>query len=139
MKKGDYFFSGCPIPFPTTDFRAWGIRAVDGDTAVSKLDVAFFDEKTLDFRFSDIDCWEKNEGPLWARKLGKEAELFTHSSVAQKWHQIHTQMDQEKYGRILGRYIVPWEPWHNIKTTTEYIYLADALRANGFEKDPSRL
>lgn len=134
MRQQDLFFNDCPLPFPTDRWRGFGLHAADGDTVTVKFDRGFFGETTFTLRLSNIDCWEKNSGPLWARTLGKEAEEFTNAMITARWLNIKTTMDREKYGRILAQIFVPRNGDY-----TNMVDLAVLLDLNGYRKDPSRL
>lgn len=127
MRKSDYFFSDCPIPFPTHQWRAWGIRAVDGDTVVLKLDRGFGDEKTDTFRLADFDAYEAFKGPPETRALGVAAGNLSDSLVSNRFLYILTSMDPDKYGRILADVIVEHPPG-------SYRSLSTVLREAGYEK-----
>lgn len=126
MKQSDSEFADCPIPFPTYNWRGKGIRGVDGDTDVVKLDRGFFDSSTKELRLWDIDTWERLSGTTWEKLKGAEAKAFANERVGDNWLRITTYMDPEKYGRILAGV----EYWRDGKL----VNLTDELRANGFEK-----
>lgn len=127
MRQGDAFFSACPLPFPTTEWRAWGIRATDGDTIVVKLDRGFLDEATMELRLDSIDCWERNSGTH--RDQGERARIFSDALVANHWLTVRTKMDPEKYGRILANVLVPFGAGY-----TDMRDLATLLDAAGYRK-----
>lgn len=124
MRESDAEFAACPIRYPTTEWRALGVRAVDGDTIVVRLDRGFWDVSTMELRLLGIDAVELNS------EQGRAARLFSHERVAGAWLRITTRMDPDKYGRILADVLYrdldsASEPWRN---------LAVDLRVHGFAK-----
>lgn len=122
MRQSDSEFAACPIPYPTTIWRAFGIRAVDCDTLVARFDRGFWETTTMEIRLLGIDAVELHS------PLGPEAKLFTQARIAGKWLLIETHMDTEKYGRLLGVVLYPTGTGTNMKD------LATAIRAAGYEK-----
>lgn len=122
MRQSDSEFADCPLPYPTKVWRALGIRAVDGDTIIIRVDRGFWDATTMEIRLLGIDAVELHS------PLGPEAKLFTHARVAGKWLLIETHMDTEKYGRLLAKVLYPTGTGTNTKD------LSEAVRAAGYEK-----
>lgn len=123
MRQSDAEFATCPIPYPTKEWRAIGVRAVDGDTLVVRLDRGFWDVSTIEIRLRGIDAVELND----PRGLGAEARQFTAVRIAGAWLTVVTHMDPDKYGRLLAdvRYPDASGQWRD---------LATELRAAGYEK-----
>lgn len=127
MKASLWHFSSCPLPFPSTTWRARLVDAADGDTVVLEVDRGWFSLDLMEIRFSDIDTWERRSGTESERLLGRAAWEYVVAHCVGRWCYLHTEMDTEKYGRILG--------------TIEYLavdgsrrYLSGELRERGFEK-----
>lgn len=133
MRQGDATFNDCPFPFPTATWRCRVIRAVDGDTVVVKVDRGFFEDSTLEIRYYDIDTWERWHGSAEHRARGSNAWLDHAELVEGRWGLLHTRMDGDKYGRILGRLEV-WREGTDGEGRLELV--SDWLRALGHEKQP---
>lgn len=130
MKREDATFHHCPVPFPTTEWRCKVKRVVDGDTVVVTLDRGFFQDDTIDIRYSDIDTWERYSGTPEERQKGYRAHMDHMVLVEGKWGLLTTTMDRDKYGRILGSLRVYDD------ATDKLINVAEYLRERGHEKAP---
>lgn len=96
MKRTDSPFVDCPIPFPSTTWRAKGLRAVDGDTLCVQVDRGFWDVTTMEIRLRGIDAVELND----PSGRGTLARTFTADRIVGQWLTITTHMDPDKYGRL---------------------------------------
>ena len=102
MRKSDADFFGCPIPFPTTRWRCKIHRAVDGDTLVLKTDEGRFKTITEEIRIQSYNAPERYSGTIEEKAQGRIWWELVQRMCAGKWGLLHTYMDKEKYGRILG-------------------------------------
>lgn len=127
MRASDWLFASCPLPFPTKVWRVKIVGAADGDTWTIYRDKGGWELVMEEVRGSDIDTYEMRQGDAEHRAKGSEARAFFLAAADGKWAYLHTRLDPDKYGRILGtlEYLAEDGTLHSI--TAE-------LRAAGFEK-----
>lgn len=127
MKRESAPFFGCPIPFPTHEWRCSVVDAADADTITVRIDRGWFDDSTMEIRLASIDTYERFSGTLADRELGRQAWQFSVTRAVSRYAILTTHMDREKYGRILGeiRYLGEDGALHD---------LSSELRLAGFEK-----
>jgi endonuclease YncB( thermonuclease family) len=102
MKRTSAPFYGCPLPYPTRTWRAKIIDVTDADTAVVWVDRGDFDTSTWELRLLGIDAVELNSGPADQRAKASEARRWLLQMADERWCYLTTEMDREKYGRLLG-------------------------------------
>ncbi len=133
MKAADWPFSACPIAYPAREWRCQVVAASDADTFVLLIDEGWHGMRLRDVRLLGIDTYERRTGTAEHRALGKAAYEFAVERYVGRWALLETRMDDDKYGRVLGRLLVlnPEGGLHDV---------AAEMRAAGFEKprDPTR-
>lgn len=128
MRRSDSSFADCPIVYPTTEWRAIGVRAVDGDTVVVRLDRGFWDVSTEEIRLRGVDAIELND----PNGYGAEARQFVAVRIAGAWLRITTHMDPDKYGRLLADITYP-------DVSGQWLDLATSIRLAGYAKGTTTL
>ena len=127
MKRTSAPFYGCPLPYPTKKWRAKIVDVTDPDTAVVWVDRGDFDTSTWEIRIAYIDAVELTSGPADQRALAKEARRWFVEHAKGRWCYLTTEMDREKYGRLLGQ--IEW-----IGSDGQLWSWAGVVRAYGWEK-----
>lgn len=128
MRRDDATFHACPLPFPTRQWRCRVKRVIDVDTVVVLLDRGFWDEATVQIRFT-VDGVERFSGTPEERARGKAAWEWLTSVAQGRWAYLYTTMDTGKYGRILADLHVLLDDGAMLDVTGE-------VRALGWEKSP---
>lgn len=126
MRREHAPFYYCDLPFPTTMWRVKVLAAADGDTLTLTLDAGWMETKTRDLRLASIDTYERYKGTEEEKALGMAAWKMADAAVG-CYGYVHTRMDPEKYGRILG-------DLQYVKPDGRMVWLHEELRAAGYEK-----
>lgn len=107
MKRIHAPFYGCPLPYPTKRWRAKVVGVTDPDTVVLWVDRGNFDTATWEIRLLGVDAVELYSGPAEQRLVAAEARRWFVTHAEGRWCYLTTEMDREKYGRLLGE--VEWQ------------------------------
>jgi len=127
MKRTSAPFHGCPLPYPTKKWRAKIVDITDPDTAVLWVDRGDFETSTWEIRIAGVDAVELYSGPADQRALAREARAWFLANAKGRWCYLTTEMDREKYGRLLGH--IEWQG-----ADGEWRSWAVEVRTRGWEK-----
>lgn len=106
-------FGKSSVSFIGGVYRAFGVRAVDGDTIDVIVDVGFEDYRTERVRVAGVNTPEMHDPDPAIRLRAEQAKAFTASAIEGNIFIVRTWKitdPREKYGRYLADVIFPGAP-----------------------------
>lgn len=110
MSDAPLEFRQSPIPFVGGLYRAYGLRAIDGDTVAIVVDMGLSIYRTETVRVAGVNTPELHARDVGERDRAIHARAFTAALIEGKVFRVQTYKpprETEKYGRYLADVLLP--------------------------------